>query len=76
MPMTLENQILQQLGGGPIPLPELAEVSDEAFHQTIAVMEARRQICVRDQQVALFWHRHMIFSGGQRPFQSVPRTPA
>ena len=62
--MTLEYQILQRLGSGPVLLSTLGDIGDDDLERMLTIMAARRQICVRDRQVSLFWHRHMISRAG------------
>jgi len=58
--MTLEYHIFQTLGSGPVPLSTLSNIESDDLDHTMKLMVARRQICVRNGQAALFWHRHMI----------------
>lgn len=65
--MTTEYDIFQKLGAGPVPVSILSDIEADDLEITMQCMVARRQICVRNGQVALFWHRHMI---------SLPMMPA
>ena len=60
--MTLESRILQQLGAGPIRQLTLEGVDVDELATTLQHMAARRQICIRPDQISLYWHRHMILS--------------
>ena len=60
--MTLESRILQQLGAGPIRQLMLEGVDADELATTLGHMAARRQICIRPDQISLYWHRHMILS--------------
>ncbi len=60
--MTLESRILQQLGAGPIRRLTLEGVDADELATTLRHMAARRQICIRPDQISLYWHRHMILS--------------
>lgn len=58
--MTTEYHIFQKLGAGPVPLSILSAIAADDLEVTMQCMVTRRQICVRNGQAALFWHRHMI----------------
>lgn len=58
--MTLEHQILQRLAAGPVPSSDLSNIDADDLHLTLKFMVERRQVCVQNGQVALFWHRHMM----------------
>lgn len=66
-PMTLEGRILQALGAGPVRRLTMGGVDADELAAMLRIMAARRQICLREDQVSLFWHRHIILS---------PRTAA
>lgn len=58
--MTTEYHIFQKLGSGPVALSVLSDIEADDLEDTMQWMVGRRQICVRNGQVALFWHRHLI----------------
>ena len=58
--MTTEYYIFQKLGAGPVALSALFDIEADDLEVAMQCMVARRQICVRNGQAALFWHRHMI----------------
>lgn len=58
--MTIEHQIIQRLGAGPISLADLDDINSDDLAITLKFMLERRQIYVRHGHVALFWHRHTI----------------
>lgn len=58
--MTLEYEILQRLRFGPVWLNALEDIDDDGLDGALSLMAMRRQVCMRNQQISLFWHRHMI----------------
>ena len=58
--MTIEHHIFQRLGAGPISIADLDDINSDDLAITLKFMVERRQICVQDGHVVLFWHRHTI----------------
>lgn len=51
-------------------MADLDDLDADDLSVTLKFMVKRRQICVRDGHVALFWHRHAI-----PPIPIVPAAP-
>jgi hypothetical protein len=43
-----------------VPFSDLSDINAEDLDLTLKFMVKRRQVCVQNGQVALFWHRHMM----------------
>lgn len=74
--MTLESRILQQLGAGPVRKLTLDGVDPDELALTLKFMAARRQICMRPDQISLYWHRHMILSPMAARVRKLEARPA